>query len=548
MRAGGRARRIAGSTVLGAVLASVALLAACTSKDGADRPTTTTRPPGEIVEGGTLRLGLGGPVQAAPSAANLGSPTDMLVLDLLHDGLTRVGDDGVPQPELATAWTPDATLTTWMFKLDPAATFASGRAVTSTDVVASLERVAKAGDKSLAALRLESIAGFRVFVDGTAPHIAGLTTPDPVSVQIVLDAPMSVLPVLLASPLFGVVDLASLDAAYAAAATPADAADLTHLDTSGAWTIASVDGDVVTLERREGAHEHLDAIELRSYADPNAAYAAFDDGDVDWALVPADRYDDAVAAHGDDAFTAFHAELFFGMHVTSGSLGSLELRKAIAAAIDRDAIVDAVYPGLAAPLATVVPEGVPGYDPKRCGDCGHDLERAKAIVAAAFPGGPVPTVSIDFDQSPAQEKMAGLVAADLQAVGIPSQLRPKPLEEYKQFLASGAQELFSFGWVGAYDSPDAYLTPLFGSVANDNLTRYGSAAVDAALATARASADPAAAQAQWASVEAVVLTEAAVVPIAQFRTQAVLSERVQGFQHAVDGTVDWSAVWVADGA
>ena len=45
-------------------------------------------------------------------------------------------------------------------------------------------------------------------------------------------------------------------------------------------------------------------------------------------------------------------------------------------------------------------------------------------------------------------------------------------------MVSGEQELFSFGWIGAYGSPDAYLAPLFGSAANDNLTNYQSRLVD----------------------------------------------------------------------
>ena len=37
-----------------------------------------------------------------------------------------------------------------------------------------------------------------------------------------------------------------------------------------------------------------------------------------------------------------------------------------------------------------------------------------------------------------------------------------------------------------------------------------------------------------------------VVPIAQFRTQVVVAERVEGLTHAVDGTVDWTVVHIVD--
>jgi ABC-type transport system substrate-binding protein len=539
MRVGARARRISGSLLLVALVVT-----ACTDDDDPGPGTTTTRAAGEVVDGGTVRLGLSTPIQPDPALVNLGSPSDLLVADLLHDGLTRLDADGAPVPALAESWTPDATFVTWVFTLDPEATFTSGRPVTSADVVASLERVARGGDTSLAALDLELIAGFRPFVEGTADHLAGLTAPDAATVQIVLDGSFSVLPTVLASPPFGIVDGASLDAA---AAPEGESPDLADLDLAGRWEIGATTDESVTLERRPGVDGHLDAVELRTFDSGDAAYDAYDDGDVDWALVPADRYDDAVSASGDDHVAAFHAELFFGQRITSPVLANIELRKAVAAAIDPEAVVEAVYPGLADPLTTIIPVGVPGHDADRCPDCGYDPERATAILAAAFPDGNVPTVTIDFDESAHQRDMAELVAEELDAVGIPTTLRAKPLGEYKAFVVSGAQELFSFGWIGGYASPDAYLAPLFGSAANDNLTGYGAASVDAALGAARATGDPAAALEQWAAVERQVLTEAAVVPIAQFRTRAVVADRVEALEHAVDGTVDWSRVWVTDG-
>lgn len=527
------------------VFACATLLFACTGDGGdddADRSnTTTTSPPGEIVDGGSVRLGLAGPPVADPALANLASPSDLLVLDLLHDGLTRLDDAGVPQPALAASWRSNASLTAWRFTLDPDAAFASGRRITATDVIASLERIAQAGDTSLAALRLETIVGFRDFVAGTTDHLVGLTAPDPETVRVAVDTPMSVLPTIVASPVFGVVDVASLEQATA------EDGDLADLDLSGGWSVASADDDTVRLERRSGAAGHLDEVELRSYDDADAAYDGFDHGEVDWSLVPVGRYGDAVDDHGDADFAPFHAELFFGLNTRSPSLGNPFLRKAIAVAIDREAIVEAVYADRADPLSSVVPAGVPGHDPDRCDTCRHDPEVARTILSGAFPDGQVPLVHIDFDASPAQETMARLIAADLGAVGIPTELRPQPLEDYKRFVVSGGQELFSFGWIGGYASPDAYLAPLFLSRASDNLTGYASAPVDASLGAARTNPDAASAALQWATGEAQVLADAVVVPIAQFRTQAVVAERVQGFEHSLDGSVDWTAIWVTDG-
>ncbi len=525
------------------IVASIALVvttvAGCSR--GSDTAPTTTTGSGAVVDGGTLRMALGEPVQPDPAMASLGSPEALLVLDLLYDGLTRVDDDGVPQPALAASWKASKDLRTWEFHLDPAAEFSDGTPVKAAAVVASLEHLAEPGDASLAALRLELVTGFRAFVDGTAPHLAGLTAPDARTVKVALDAPQSALPVILGSPAFGIVDVPSL-------ARAVKAKDLSELALSGGWEVRSARSSTVTVARRAGAPGHLEAVALRSYRDSDAAYAAYDAGDADWALVPADEYEDATKAHGAAAVTPFHAELFFGLRVGAPGLDQPELRQAIAAAIDRDAIVARVYPDLADPLATIVPAGVPGHDPDRCGTCGHDLARAKRLVAAAYPDGKVPTIPIDFDKSAAQAEMAAMVAADLKAAGIPTTLRPKTLADYKRFVVTGGQALFSFGWIGGYRSADAYLAPLFASAANDNLTGYARTAVDAALASARATTSAATSARHWANVERQVLEDAVVVPIAQFRIQAVVAPRVRGYAPDVDGSLDWSAVSVTDGA
>jgi len=523
---------------------AVALIAGCTADDPPEVSTTsTTAEPEDIVEGGTVRLGLPGPLVVDPAAANPASPNELMVLDLLYDGLTRMGADGAPTAALATTWRHDGNNTAWVFELDPEATFASGKPITNADVVASIERVVRGGRASLVALRLERIAGFDEFVAGAAPNLAGLVAAADGTVQITLTTPVAVLPDILAAPELSVVDSASL------AAATADGGDLADLDLSGAWSIDRADARGLDLARRDDERAHLDAIELRTYDDVASAYTAFEGGDVDWALIPPEEYEDAVDAYGDDHVAPFHAELFFGLRVASPDLSRPELRTAIAQAIDREAIVGEVYADRADALTTVVPAGVPGHDPDRCdaAACQYDPDAAEATVQATFPDGNVPNVAIDFDESPRQRDLAEMVAADLRAVGIPTELRPKPLADYKAFVTTGAQELFSIGWIGGYASADAYLAPLFGSIVDDNLTGFAAADVDTALAEARNTDDAAAAAERWGNVERRVLSDAVVIPIAQFRTQAVASERVRDLEHAVDGTVDWAAVWVADG-
>jgi ABC-type transport system substrate-binding protein len=508
------------------------LVANCSNGDDSG---TADRPARPALEG-PLRVALPAALVVDPSIASLAEPSDLMTVDLLYDGLTTLDDDGNPAPALAATWEADAAQKVWHFHLDPARTFASGRVVTAADVVASLSWVARRGDTSLAALRLEPIAGFRAFVDGGAPALDGVRVGADGSVEIALDTPMSTLPALLAGPSYGIADPATLSAV----ATQG----LQALDPTGDWASIPTTGDRagLSLSRRSADRAALDGIELVPYDGGAAAYQAFEEGEVDWAEVPDDQVGDAIETYGDDAFAPFHAELFFGMNMASPTLANAGLRTAIARAIDRGAIVRAVYPDLALPLDQVVPDGIPGRAEDPCGACGFDPAAARAALAAAYPDGGVPTVPIDFDESPAQSAMARVVADSLDAVGIPTELRPRPLDDYKQFVVGGGHELFSFGWIGAYSSPDAYLAPLFASASDDNLTGYGSPEVDELLAAARAQPLGEEDRGRWADAERLVLESAVVVPVAQFRTQVVVSDRVAGLEHAVDGTVDWSVV------
>jgi len=525
-------------------LLAAALLAttACTGDDAGPPETTTSTVPDRPVDGGTIRLGLGGPVVVDPVAANPGSPAELMVLDLLHDGLTTVDADGEVGPGLARSWKADDTFTTWTVELDPDAAFSDGRPITAEVVVASLSRLAAAGPGSLASLRLEAVAGYDELVAGSADRLAGVTAVDDDTVQIRTVAPLATLPVILSAPEMGIVDAEALDSVE-------DAEDLSGLPLSGRWAVGEAGEDVVTFSRRAGTEGYLAGLALHVFRSVPAAYEAFEAGEVDWALVPGAEHDAAVGAYGDEHFAPFQAEVFLGLRVAGAPLDAAPLRAAVAAAIDRDALVADVYADVADPLTSVVPAGVPGHDPGRCGDapaCGYDPEAAEAALAEAYPDGAVPTVAIDFDDSERQAALAEGVADYLEEVGIPVELRPRPRDEYRTFVTSGDQQLFSLGWVGGYASPDAYLAPLFASAADDNLTGAASPGVDEALLAARATGDDAAALAQWASVEQEVLSTVVVVPIAQFRTQAVAAPRVQDLAHRVDGSVDWAAVWLAD--
>ena len=175
------------------------------------------------------------------------------------------------------------------------------------------------------------------------------------------------------------------------------------------------------------------------------------------------------------------------------------------------------------------------------------MEKAKGLVAAAFAGKPVPEVAIDFDDDGTQRAVAQAIQANLQEAGIPALLRPHTYADYLRFAVSGNQELFRLGWIGAYPTADAFLTPLFQSGMRDNITGFSNTTVDNTLKNGRAEADETKRIGSYQAAERLVLDQMPIVPLAQFQFQSVSSPRVSGLVVSGLGTFDATKVRLGAG-
>ena len=320
---------------------------------------------------------------------------------------------------------------------------------------------------------------------------------------------------------------------------------------SGPFSFAGVQGDTVKLVRATQGGAYLDAIELHEYdaANVGKAYDDFIAEQLDWSVVPNDRAEDAAQRFGSGGFRPFDAELFYAFNLLDPTFADVRFRQAIVKAIDRAAIVKAVYPGIADVLNGVVPAGVAGHVDDPCGDpCKYSPDGAKALLAAAFPDGNIPTFNLDYFTGTGEEAVAGSIVTNLAAVGINVTKRPKEPGgdpgQYDLFAVSGQQQLFRLGVIGMYPSPDAYLVPLFFTGSRDNATAFSDAGVDQLLVAARATTEPTARQQLYQQAEQQMMAFAPIVPIAQFRTKSVVAKRVRDLVVTVNGTFAGDRVWL----
>lgn len=485
-----------------------------------EEPSTTSASIATADPVENLRLALPGVDSLDPVAASPASIADVVLADLLYDTLTRVDEAGRAVPGLAT-FAANADRTVWRFTLTEGATFADGSAITAEDVVYSLQRIVDQGEASLASLRIETIES--------------ITAVDPSVVDIALRAPSAVLPEQLSSPLYAVTDDATI-AGYLAGGdqTP---------NASGDYAVTIDQTRKLRLERRQGSGPLQ--IEIGLFEEEGAALDSFLAEEVDWTLVPADRMGEALAVAGNDGLAPFQGELLLGLDRDVAPLDVDPLRRAISLAIDRRALADAVFGATAAPLAGVLPAGVPGGDGECRGPCGPRPDEARALMAEAFPEGLDRPLRLLVDDSAAQRSVAGVIEEQLGAVGIAIEVDSLEAATYQQLIASGQQQLFLFGWVGVARTPASYLPPLFSSSSPDNVVDFADDAIDLQLAAATAQPIATERAKAWRDIETAILERVPVVPLVQFRTVAASRPTVTGIVLGADGTIDVSAVAIA---
>lgn len=149
------------------------------------------------VYGGRLTLGLGElPARFDPAPAR--GAAARLLAALVHERLVEIGPQGVPVPALAESWTTAAGGREWTLHLHPGLVFHDGAPIAAADVVRSLRRFLRSPSVAGAGLaaRLEGGAAFR----NGAADLAGVAAVDPETITLRLRAPSGAVLACLAAP------------------------------------------------------------------------------------------------------------------------------------------------------------------------------------------------------------------------------------------------------------------------------------------------------------------------------------------------------------
>lgn len=468
--------------------------------------------------GGTIRIAaFSDPRSFDPATASDGLSAQ--VDELLYAGLIDYDVDMRLTPDLAERWEVADSGRTYRFFLREGARFHDGEEVTAEDVKRSAERALHPTTPDPFASVYEGIEGYADYAGNHADHLAGVVVEGRYVVAFRLTKPDATFLSTLVLPALRPVCRSAGDR-YSDAWQPCGA---------GPFKLAAFQrGTSARLVRHEGyfrpGEPYLDAVEWTFSMPVGTQRLKFEVGDLD--ILREQSTADLLRYENDarwrpfseiEAETAVYGE---GMNVEMPPFDNVEVRRAVAAAIDREHY-RLLRPASLSVATQLIPPGVPGYDPAVTGqhyDYAAALEHMRragyAFDPASGRGGYPAHVEYLISPQGLFEYQAQVLKQELAKIGLRIDIR---IASWPAYLAAthrrGRVPMAPQGWTMDYPDASDFYESLFTSGAineedSNNTSFYSNHEYDALVASARRELDPEARRRLYAKADDILCDEA----------------------------------------
>lgn len=360
-----------------------------------------TQPLEQDTGASTLEIGATGEPAGLDMITVSGAGTPFVLLYNVYETLVKLDGDGNIRPLLASEWTTSQDNTVYTFTLDHGARFASGTDVTAAAVVASFER--SRSDEATDQIRAKWAV------------VDTIEAIDDDTVEVTLTQASNRWLYEMTGPA-GIV------------ADPTGDADLnTSPAGSGPYEFVSWDeGASIELRANDGywgTPARFDEVTFRYYADPNAMNTAMLAGQLD--IISNLTTPQAIEQFADESrFKVYEGttdgEVVLGFNHRTEALQDLKVRQAINHAIDRQALVDAVWGGKGTLIGSMVPPTDPWYE-DLSDTYPYDPDEARRLLAEAGYADGL-TLRLRVPNLPYGPPSGRFIAAQLEEVGITVEL------------------------------------------------------------------------------------------------------------------------------
>lgn len=226
---------------------------------------------------------------------------------------------------------------------------------------------------------------------------------------------------------------------------------------------------------------------------------------------------------------------YLSFNVNHKPFDNVEVRRAINMAIDKKALVAAVYQGSGQAAVNPIPPSMWGFN-KAVKDYAYDPAAAKALLAkAGFPEGFETTLwalPVQRPYNPNGAQAAEMIQADLAKVGIKAKIVRYEWAEYLKRAKAGETDIGMFGWTGDNGDPDNFLATLLGcdAVGGSNYAQWCHKEYDALVKQAKRTTSVAERTKLYLKAQEIAKKEAPWFTMAHSVVTQPMRKNVEGFK------------------
>lgn len=505
----------------------------CTAGNQSDAPNSgatvsSTTPLGALVYGSG-----GQPVSLDPGTITDGN--SIIVQDQIYNQLLEVKPGTTElQPALATAWTATKGGAVWTFKLRQGVTFHDGTPFNAEAVKFNVERwwdpTFTAGYRNAGKTYEIWQQIFGGFKGSPSSLLLAVDAPDATTVRFTLKQPFAAFPSAIAAGYFGIASPTAIQTAQGSYGTPGALAVGTGPFVFKEWRT----GDRIVLEKNptywKAGLPKSEQLVIRFITDPAARLAQLRAGQIDFTVELSP--DQRAEITNDPNLVAITRPSFnvgyLALNPSYAPLAKIQVRQAIAHAINRPAIVQAFWGDTGTHDAHFTPPPLVWSQDAKLRPYAYDPAQAKQLLAqAGYPNGfdlELWYMPVSRPYYPTPKAIAEAFAADLNAVGIRVSLKTK---DWAAYLADRRKppgyQAFMLGWTGDYGDPDSFYYPHFGPGSTDDIGNWTNERVFKLLDQGRAAQDNATRAKTYAEVGQILHREVLRLPIVH--SQPLLAKR-----------------------
>lgn len=485
-----------------------------------------------------------------PSLATDG--TSMETMALMYDGLLEKDASGELVPAVAESYEVNEDETVYTFKLREDATWSNGDPVTAQDFVFSWQRLVNPETASEYS-SMPGIAGIlnadKITAGEVDPAELGVKAVDEKTLEVTLERPTPYFLSLLTFSTFYPINQAFFEGTSGQFATSPET-----VISNGAFILSSYQPAATSVELTKNeayynaANVTLPGITFHVIKDAQQAVLAYQTGQVDVAILQGEQVDLFL---NDPEFKSIPLGYlwYLAPNIENEDLANQDLRLAIGKAYDRAVIVNNVLKDGSIPADFFIPQGLSndpsGTDYRETVGTGllaTNLEEAQAHYEKAKEalGKDSFTIGLLVEDTEASIKVGQSLEAQIEQAlpGVDIQLEQTPKKNRLERMREGDYDLGLTRWGPDYADPSTYLQ-LIETNSTYNMPNYSNADYDAgyaAIMTGDLVTDPQARFDKMVEMEALALSEGAILPVYQAASAVLTKANVSGINYFVVGT------------